>query len=89
MTQAVQLPDEMKLVLTSNQVELEDAKRLADLKVQNDDVIALCYRKQSTEGTKRAVCVRQAAPLHFERLLPCVTLELRPKHDCGCHCLRL
>jgi hypothetical protein len=44
-SQDVQDPDNMKLVLISKNVELEDARRLADLKVQNDDVLGLCYKK--------------------------------------------
>lgn len=66
----MQLPDEMKLVLMSNQVELEDAKRLADLKVQNDDIIALCYRKQSAEGASgQLLCLCMSAQAHAPHTL--------------------
>jgi hypothetical protein len=44
-SRTVQDPDSMKLVLISKNLELEDARRLADLKVQNDDVLGLCYKK--------------------------------------------
>lgn len=40
----------MKLVLVSTGVELDDAKLLSDLKVQNDDVVGLCYKKEAVEG---------------------------------------
>ena len=46
----MQDPEDMKLVLISTGVELEDAKLISDLKVQNDDVVGLCYRKEGTEG---------------------------------------
>jgi hypothetical protein len=47
---AFQDPEDMKLVLVSTGVELDDAKLLSDLKVQNDDVVGLCYKKEAVEG---------------------------------------
>ncbi len=40
---------------------LEDAKKLADLRVENDDVVAMCYRSEgaprSLSVARRAACV--------------------------------
>ena len=47
-----QAPENQQLF--KNQVLLEDAKKLADLKVENDDVIALCFMK---EGVCACACV--------------------------------
>lgn len=50
----------MKLVQVSNSLELEDAKLISELKIQNDEVVGLCYRKEGAEG----VCACTAlAPL--------------------------
>lgn len=44
-------PEDMKLILVKNGVELDDAKLLSDLHVQNDDEIGLCFKVQSTGAT--------------------------------------
>lgn len=46
----VQDPEDMKLVLVSSHTELEDAKPLAESKVQNDDVLGLCFRQAGGAG---------------------------------------
>jgi len=38
--------DPAALQLQKDGVVLEDAKKLADLKVENDDVVAMCYRNE-------------------------------------------
>ena len=40
----------MKLVRLSNGLDMDDAKHLSDLKIENDEVVALCYKKDSAEG---------------------------------------
>ena len=48
----VQDPEDMRLVLVSSHTELEDAKPLAELKVQNDDVLGLCFRQAGAAGAR-------------------------------------
>ena len=38
----------MKLIFVKNGVELDDAKKLSDLHVQNDDKVKLCYKVEGT-----------------------------------------
>jgi hypothetical protein len=47
---AWQPPDQLQLY--KDQVVLEDAKKLADLKIENDDVVALCYAQAGALETQ-------------------------------------
>jgi hypothetical protein len=40
----------MKLIHVSTGQELEDSRSLSDLKVQNDDVFGLCFKKETSAG---------------------------------------
>jgi hypothetical protein len=64
----------MKLVVKSTGAELEDAKTLSDLKVQNDDVIGLCYRKAAGDGAP----MRLLVPVQLPQMCLCALL-----HMCG------
>jgi hypothetical protein len=48
----LQDPLDMKLIHVSSGHELEDAKTLLDHKVQNDDIIGLCYKKETSSGAR-------------------------------------
>lgn len=53
-----QAPDTQRLYLEKNM--LEDAKQLADLKVENDDVLALTY--QLTDGSWEDINIVEYVP---------------------------
>jgi hypothetical protein len=42
--------DPASLQLQKEGVVLEDARQLADLKVENDDVVAMCYKNEGVAG---------------------------------------
>jgi hypothetical protein len=42
--------DPAALQLQKDGAVLEDAKKLADLKVENDDVVAMCYKNEGERG---------------------------------------
>jgi hypothetical protein len=48
---SLQDPLDMKLVHVSTGQELDDSRSLADLKVQNDEVLGLCFKKETSAGT--------------------------------------
>jgi hypothetical protein len=50
----LQPPDQLQL--WKDQVVLEDAKKLADLKVENDDVVVMCYQNAGANATGRTRC---------------------------------
>jgi hypothetical protein len=43
-------PADMKLVKVSTGGDLDDARTLADLKIQNDDVLGLCFKTEASGG---------------------------------------
>lgn len=47
----LQDPLDMKLVHVPTGQELEDSRTLSDLKVQNDEVLGLCFKKDTSAGT--------------------------------------
>lgn len=55
-----QAPAPENQLLYKNQTPLEDAKKLADLKVENDDVIALCYMQE--DGTFEPIDITPFEP---------------------------
>lgn len=44
----------MKLILVKNGIELDDAKLLSDLQVQNDDEVGLCFKREDAAGPPRS-----------------------------------
>lgn len=46
----LQDPLDMKLVHVLTGQELEDSRSLSDLKVQNDEVLGLCFKKDTSAG---------------------------------------
>lgn len=55
--QALVNQDPASLQLQKDGVVLEDAKKLADLKVDNDDIVAMCYKTE--DGTFEAVDITE------------------------------
>lgn len=67
-------PPEKQQLLKGSLV-LEDAKKLADLKVENDDVIALTFMQEGRCRMAIArLCCDRPCPVQMERLRP-------PKHS--------
>ena len=54
----LQDPLDMKLVHVPTGQELEDSRTLSDLKVQNDEVLGLCFKKETSAG----MSVMQGSP---------------------------
>lgn len=44
---------DMKLVHMTNRTDMDDADTVSGLKVENDDVLGLCYRRENAEGACR------------------------------------
>ena len=54
----------MKLVHVLTGQELEDSRSLSDLKVQNDEVLGLCFKKDTSAGMYRfAGCLTLHSPV--------------------------
>lgn len=47
---------DMKLVHMSSKLDMDDADTLSGLKVENDDVLCLCYRNTPADGMPLAAC---------------------------------
>lgn len=58
----------MKLVAQSSGAELEDAKTLNDLQIQDSEVVGLCYKVEGAEG---------AAPQRDQSLAACESFPPR------------